>query len=1038
LKYIFAFSLLLLILCSTTLVIAQSTNATLSGVVVDPAGKVITDADIEILNEATGVQYSGKTNDAGIYTVSILPPGQYRVQVSKIGFKTLIKPGIVLNVQSAVALNFTLPVGAASESVTVAAGSSFINTENASVSTVIDSKFVENIPLNGRSFQDLISMTPGVVTQSPQASSSIGYNGDFSVNGERTESNYYTVDGIAANIGASSGYGGPGPGSSGSLSATTALGTTQSMISVDALQEFRVESSSYSAEYGRGPGGQFAMATRSGANEFHGSAFDYLRNNCFDANNWFNDYYSEAEPALRQNDFGGTVGGPVVIPKLYSGKDQFFFFGSYEGLRLTQPQAASVLFVPDASLRQSAPAALQPILNAFPVQNGTDFASTGLAEFIQAYSIPSSINSSSLRLDYHASPKLALFFRAGYAPTSTENKAESNMVNLTTTNIDTLTYTAGITSQFNSHFTNEVRAGYAISRAATNSALTDFGGAQPIDLAEAFGLGAYSTPYPVFEIYIPGIGETILLTEHAFSKVHQWNVVDTVGYAFGKHALRFGMDYRVVTSPFQVATPEVIDEFTSGASLLNNTADYMIVQKFNGAEPQFREFSAFIEDEWRVARSVGLSLGLRWDVNPAPTGANGQDAYTVDGNINQPATLTLAPAGTPLWQTGWYNLAPRLGLAWTANHPQNWQTVVRTGAGVFYDTADQLGAYGFECIGFRAEKVYTDQPVPTTSTQLSFPISAAAPYTSTLVFAFPQHLELPYSYEWNVALEQALGRNQALSLSYIGSNGRRLLQEQILSLYGINPNFGTVYYVPNGVTSNYQALQVKFQRAVSHGLQALVSYTWSHAIDFGSNDAALPLTRGNSDFDVRHSLQAGLSWDVPHVSGNQIAKVLFDRWGVDGRLIARTSFPITLAGNELINTDGSIYYTNVDLVRDEPIYLHGAQYPGGRALNPAAFAFPSGSNPGTAPRNFVRGFGEEQVNLALRRTFPLHDRLALQFRAEAFNILNHPNFGYVDSYLTDLQFGLATSTLNQSLGTVASQYQQGGPRSMQFALRLQF
>ena len=177
---------------------------------------------------------------------------------------------------------------------------------------------------------------------------------------------------------------------------------------------------------------------------------------------------------------------------------------------------------------------------------------------------------------------------------------------------------------------------------------------------------------------------------------------------------------------------------------------------------------------------------------------------------------------------------------------------------------------------------------------------------------------------------------------------------------------------------------------------------------------------------------------MPHVSGNQIAKVLLDRWGVDGRLIARTSFPITLLGNELINTDGSIYYSNLDLVPDEPIYLHGAQYPGGRALNPAAFAFPSGSNPGAAPRNFVRGFDEEQVNLALRRTFPLHDRLALQFRAEIFNTLNHPNFGYVDSYLTDLQFGLATATLNESLGTVAPQYQQGGPRSMQFALRLQF
>lgn len=197
--------MLLLILCATTCVLSQSTDATISGVVVDPAGKVIQDATIEILNEATGVHYSSQTNGFGIYTVPILPPGEYRVQVSKVGFKTLIKPGIILNVQSALVINFTLPLGAASESVTVDAGTTTINTTDGSVSTVIDRKFVENIPLNGRSFQDLISMTPGTVTQTPQGYSSPGADGDFSVNGQRTESNYYTVDGVSANVGAGNG-----------------------------------------------------------------------------------------------------------------------------------------------------------------------------------------------------------------------------------------------------------------------------------------------------------------------------------------------------------------------------------------------------------------------------------------------------------------------------------------------------------------------------------------------------------------------------------------------------------------------------------------------------------------------------------------------------------------------------------------------------------------------------------------------------------------------------------------------------------------
>jgi hypothetical protein len=234
-------------------------------------------------------------------------------------------------------------------------------------------------------------------------------------------------------------------------------------------------------------------------------------------------------------------------------------------------------------------------------------------------------------------------------------------------------------------------------------------------------------------------------------------------------------------------------------------------------------------------------------------------------------------------------------------------------------------------------------------------------------------------------------------------------------------------------------LQAKFQRALSHSVQALAYYTWSHAIDFGSTYSVLYVLRGNADYDVRNSFSGALSWDLPKVSHGALMETLLNRWGLDGRFVARSGFPVGLEGNAKIDpVTGSYYYSGVNLVPNQPLVLYGAQYPGGRSINPAAFAAPTGNNLGDAPRNFMRGFGEGQVNLAARKEFVPHDGFQIQFRAETFNLLNHPNFGFVDPYIGDATFGQATMMLNQSLGTVASQYQQGGPRSMQFALKLLF
>jgi hypothetical protein len=276
-------------------------------------------------------------------------------------------------------------------------------------------------------------------------------------------------------------------------------------------------------------------------------------------------------------------------------------------------------------------------------------------------------------------------------------------------------------------------------------------------------------------------------------------------------------------------------------------------------------------------------------------------------------------------------------------------------------------------------------------------------------------------------------------------SGQRLLQERRTNINSENPEFGEINYFPGGITSNYQSLQLKFQRSIAPGIQALASYVWAHGLDFGSTDPEFPLTHGNSDLDVRHNLQAALSWDGRKLSGNWLHRNLIGGWGTDGRFTARTGFPVNLMGNLFSDPGtGERYYSGVDLIPGRPLYLHGSEYPGGRIFNggPAvtnpAFDLPAGSAAGNAPRNLLRGFGDFQVNAAIRREIYIYHRLNLQLRAESFNLFNHPAFGFIDPVLSNALFGQSTLLLNQSFGSAGPLYEPGGPRSLQFSVRLHF
>src|ERR1700687_4939439 len=329
-------------------------DAEISGRITDPKGLPVPKVKVVAVNVLTNISTSSETNDVGIYVIVGLKPSIYRVLVEKEGFDQVVKPNVELHVDDHAALNFELRIGSMATTVTVEAGAPIINTESAAVSTVVDRQFVENLPLNGRSFHTLLALTPGVTI----TKTTVNSQGQFSVNGQRANANYFMIDGVSANTAASTNDG-PNQHAAGTLPGFSVAGGSSNLVSVDAVQEFRVQTSTFAPEYGRMPGGQISILTRSGTKDFHGAAFEYLRNDVLDANDWFANNRGLSKPPVRQNDFGGVFGGPII-------KNRTFFFFSYEGLRLRLPFTVTAQ-VPSLQARQVATGALQQLMNAFPL-----------------------------------------------------------------------------------------------------------------------------------------------------------------------------------------------------------------------------------------------------------------------------------------------------------------------------------------------------------------------------------------------------------------------------------------------------------------------------------------------------------------------------------------------------------------------------------------------------------------------------------------------------------------------------------------------
>lgn len=1023
---------LVLILLGVAPAAAQSSNATVNGIVLDPSGAVIAGAQVVVVNDATGVQYTTKTNGEGIYVVPNLPPGSYRIQVSNSGFKTIIKPDIVVHVQDALAINFTLPIGAASEIVTVRGGAPLVNTESGSVSTVIDREFVSNLPLNGRSFNTLLQLTPGVVIA--QTPNSFLEPGQFSIAGQRTDANSFVVDGVSANFGVVAGLG-PGGSGTGAAQAFSVLGGTSALVSVDALQEFRVQTSSFAPEFGRTPGGQVFLTTRSGTNAFHGDVFEYFRNTDMDANNWFANASGLPRAPEHHNDFGGILGGPIW-------RDKTFFFVSYEGGRLILPGTEREQ-VPSRDLRNasSTPAQLLPFLNAYPLPNGAVSPGDYTAQFTGNYSSNATLNATSVRVDHTFSNRFSIFSRYNYAPSRL--RSVYHAADFETVTANTQTATAGVNMLLSNRIVNTLRANYSSQESNLTHSLTSFGGAVPP--SPSLWLGSLSAGDNLIAFQTRNTS-TWLEGPVGRNRTRQINFVDDLSLPVGKHQLKFGADYRGIfldTSPFQhrvAYNASTVQNFVS-----TGTVNLFVITQ-NPAQLLTSAFSIYGQDTWKPTSRLALTYGLRWEIDPAPK-ARGKTTLSSWNNTNDPAAIALAAPGTPLWSTSYGNVAPRVGMAYSLDQKRTF--VLRAGGGIFYDLGVGTSSFLASAFPNSGSNNHPNTAVPVADISPFLPVpSRQAPYAADPVYAFAPNLYLPRSYQWNVALEKSFGGQQVISATYVGQAGRDLLRQTVF--FQPNSNFvGEFVLNYNGALSNYNALQLQYRKPLSGHLQALLNYTWSHSLDSSSDDQTTYLPGngvgiirgdyGSSDFDVRHSFSGALSYSIPSASKSGFLSILSRDWSLDAVVVARTGFPFSAVVYASSPDPEGFAYARPDLVPGQPVWVASPTAPGGKILNASAFSIPSTPRQGTEGRNDIPGFGLTQVDFSIARKFPMREQLNLQFRADAFNLFNHPNFGNPGGYIefgpSELQ---AYSMLNGTLGGLNPLFQEGGPRSLQLSLKLSF
>jgi hypothetical protein len=1071
-------------------IMAQPATTSLSGRVVDETGAMVVGAAVTVLNPATGFFRETTTDAEGSFTYPFLQAGNYKVTITQPGFAVVEIRNLILNLNDPRSVLVRLKVGGISETIVIYADTSVRDT--AAVSTVIDRGFVERLPMNGQSFQALITLTPGAVI-----STSTGGipPGQYSFNGQRPTSNYFMVDGVSANIQAGSDkqY---HQAFAGALPGLNIFGGFNSLVSIEALQEINILTSAYAPEFGRTPGAQISIATRSGTNEFHGSLFDYFRNDALDAKDWFVKRAGAPNPSLRHNDFGVVLGGPILFPKLSHNKRSFFFF-SYEGLRLRQPKF-TVSEVPSLSLRSRASEQAKPFLVAFPTPNGPESGPPeeggAYAHFSASYSIPSRMDAASIRIDHTVNNRVTLFGRFNEAPSEHVSRTFDMPSALRKIDLKTRTLTIGGTLAITPKISNDFRINYSRTQNQGSFSLDDFGGAVPLPDSilfpgsvsrDASQASLQMTVWDGSTAYIRGL--MTIAGKDTTQLQRQHNLVDTFSIATGEHQLKFGIDYRRMSPVYTPVTYR--REFVFNNLLEIESEEAAVYAQTNyGAEPVFTNLSIFAQDTWKAGRDLSLTYGLRWEMNPPPSNSGGSLPAGVISFYNIAAvTASFVPdelRNLSARRTSYANFAPRFGLSYRITGAPNRETILRAGIGVFYDLGAGYASYGTHRYIELADSFPFKKSIVIKYTPKPISVSVIDP-----------ELKLPSTLRWSIGMEQSLGQHQSISGTYVAALGRHL--PNLAAVPDPEQEFPDYGVVKNEGRSDYHSLQVQYRRRFTRGLQVLANYTWSHAIDLGSGDFQLGLDRGPSDFDLRHIFSGAATYDLPAWNiGAGVTRSIFRNWSIDSIFRWQSGLPVNPVygrfGGWVAGPSGDILIQDIrpDLVPGIPIYIEDQSAPGGKRINPAAFAPPAFASArrksapaevrnipranqgklnqtqepglvlirqGTLGRNALRGFPFNQIDITFRRRFNLKENVALHFRTDIFNLFNRSNFNNPYAELYDWNvvdrndnprpnplFGRATSTvggasaIGEGISNLNTLYQIGGARSIQLSLKLEF
>jgi hypothetical protein len=1049
---------LLSLVANTSTCSAQTVGASLQGTVYDPSGGFVPGAAIEIRNVEQGAVRALIADDKGRYREPLLPPGEYELRVKVAGFQPVVLKGIKLTIGQDAVLDVKLEITGGVESINVSADEAPpIDLASAALSGTVSRSQMNDLPLNGRSFQELALLQPGVNAAVAAGSDAVGGRGKkITINGARPEQNSFLLDGSDIN----------------NVYNKTPGSVAGVMLGVETVQEFQVLTNSYSAEFGRSSGGIINAITRSGTNKLHGNLFEYLRNSALDAKNYF-DSAANRIPPFKRNQFGGTLGGPFR-------HDKTFFFGAFEAIkeRLGVTGLTNVL---DDNARNSTTGAVSSLVQIlFPRANGRVLGG-GVAEYSFTRNQPTDEYFAQGRIDHHFSEKDILFGRYTFDNGNVDRQINNKPPDVFFKERSRNQYvTLEHVHTFSQRLLNTLRVSFARSTSEVDNQRT-------VDVPSNLwwippSAGGVQFGFLTISGLVTEMVGDYRLPRNDHLNNYQWH--NTLFWTKGAHGLRFGGEgQRMQFNQHTTSQLGGIMIFTSLADFLTGTPS-----SFNFAVPGridpdrgFRQslYAAFVQDDYRWKPNLTLNLGLRYEFATVPTEVNGKIS-----NLRSISDSAMVIGGPWYANPALKDFAPRIGLAWDPF--KNGKTSVRAGFGIFYD---QLLPKYYVFSGSlnppfttRTSRIAKPgAPIPFPNAVQGFPLntpvcglpggptgSCPPPNLKANLQTVNYDLQPSYIMQYNLSVQRALPGNWDVTLGYAGSHGLHLIRVADANLApsilvnGVktyqpsrgrrNPTFGGVTQRETDAQSFYNALQAGVTKRLSHALRAQLSYTFSRSIDesSGINSQDFDNTtqysidffdrkadRGLSSFSVKHVLVANWSYELPFgSSGTGLTGVLVRGWQLNSIVTAQsgTPFEVRLGHNQ----SGNLNTIDFSIHERPNVGPGGSNNPilgdPKRWYDASAFVLQPAGTIGNLGRNTLIGPKLVNCDFSLFKQFALGETKALHFRAEMFNIFNHPNFGVPNQ--ANRTALLPTGTVNPSAGAILSTVTTS--RQIQFGLKLTF